>query len=134
MKVGFLICLLVIGSIIACNAQNGGQLNENPSVKMEFVSVVGNITTFKITNKQNCNAEIQTKVSTTTRVKEYSPLVADTIQFVGLTGTNVKIQSKTLTNCGVADFGQVELTLNINDLPVKFGRIKATLITSKRIK
>ena len=134
MKVGFLICLLVMSSIIACNAQNGGQLNENPSVKMEFVSVVGNITTFKITNKQNCNAEIQTKVSTTTRVKEYSPLVADTIQFVGLTGTNVKIQSKTLTNCGVADFGQVELTLNINDLPVKFGRIRTTLITSKRIK
>lgn len=134
MKVGLLICLLVMGSIIACNAQNGGQLNENPSVKMEFVSKIGNITTMKITNKQNCNAEIQTKVSSYECVKLYAPMTSDTVQLAGLIGTNVKIQSKALTNCGTTDYGNVELFLNINDLPVKFGRIKTTLIATKRIK
>jgi len=133
-KVLFLVCLAIMGAVVASNAQNGGQLNENPSVKMEFVSVVSNITTIKITNKQNCSAEIQTKTGSDISIKSYAPLSADTVKFVGLTGTNVKIQSKALTNCGVADFGQVELTLNINSLPVKFGRIKTTLLTSKRIK
>lgn len=132
--IGLLLSLALMAWACAVNAQNGGQLNENPSVKMEFVSKIGNITTMKITNKQNCSAEIQTKVSGYECVKLYAPMTSDTVQLVGLIGTNVKIQSKALTNCGVADFGQVELFLNINDLPVKFGRIRTTLITSKRIK
>lgn len=122
-KVLFLLCLTIMGSIVACNAQNGGQLNENPSVKMEYVSVINGVTTLKITNKQNGVADIQTKVPGEERVKTYQAMSADTIKFVGLTGTNVKIQSKALTVLGSTDYGQVELTLNINSLPVKFGKI-----------
>lgn len=118
--IGFLLSLALLTTVCAVNAQNGGQNFENPSVKMEFVSVVSGVTTLKITNKQACTADIQTKIGGVVRVKSYLPSSADTIKFSGLTGTNVKIQSRTLTNCGGADFGQTELTLNIDLLPVKF--------------
>lgn len=127
MKTIFLICLLLTSSIITCYSQNGGQLNENPSVKMEYVSVINGVTTLKITNKQNGVVEIQTKAGNEERVKSYNALSADTIKFVGLTGTNVKIQSKALTNLGTTDYGNVELFLNINSLPVKFVSFKSVL-------
>ena len=126
-KVLFFICIAIMGVVVACNAQNGGQLNENPSVKMEFVNKIGNVITFKITNKQDCTAEIQTKCGNNERIKLYNPLSADTIKLVDLSGTNTKIQSKALTVCGTTDYGQVELFLNINDLPVRIVNIRVKL-------
>lgn len=134
--IGFILALVAMASVIVVNAQNGGQINENPSAKMELISVNNGITTLKITNKQDCTADIQTKALSVIRVKSYAPLASDTIQIVGLVGTDVKIQSKTLTNCGIADFGQIELMLNINDLPVKIIdiRVKLNYVKYKVIK
>lgn len=125
--IGFILALIAMASVIVVNAQNGGQLNENPSAKMELVNVYNGVTTLKITNKQDCTADIQTKAPNVTRVKSYAPLASDTIQLIGLVGSEVKIQCKTLTSCGGGNFGQIELLLNINDLPVRITNIRVKL-------
>ncbi len=100
------------------NAQNGGQHFENNSVKIEQVglSLTGQAIV-KTTNKQTCFADIKVSFgSNDTRTKNIVGLGSDTFHIT--IPQNRKVQAKTETNCGSADFGQVELTLSSTSLPI----------------
>lgn len=119
--------MLSLAASLSTFAQNGGQSNENNSVKIEFGGFTQNgYSIIKVLNKQSCVADIQTKANGVTTIKSYQPNSMDTVHLM-LTGTNAKVQSKTTTNCGGADFGQVELNLNIVALPVTFKYFKVRL-------
>jgi len=122
-KLSIVLASLIV--TIASYSQNGGQLNENAVIKMDYISYSNYHTTVRITNKQLFPADIELKCGSLSRVKFFAANAIDTMILVGLQGQNVKIQAKPL-NAEAGNLGQVELFLNINYLPVKFGEIKIT--------
>lgn len=111
------ILLFCLGLSSAVLAQNGGQASENPSLKIEFAGVTpsGN-PIIKATNKQDCLAQIRMLQGQDVRFKGIPAMSSDT--FV-LPLSSCHVTAKTTTNCGVADFGQVELNI-CSILPLRF--------------
>ena len=100
--------------------QNGGQSAENSSVKLkQLPGHVNNQIRVIVFNKQSCTAGI--RVNTGSSITEYSVSGYDSVTIFVPLSTN-KVQAKATTNCGFADFGQVELIIN-SALPVKFDYI-----------
>lgn len=118
--------MVLILSINATNAQNGGQAPENNSVKLEFT---GSGQT-KVWNKQSCVAIIEVRYNGNTT--NYT--VPGNSYVLISTPVIAKISAKTLTNCGSADFGFVELQLTAIILPVKFVSFNATAIGNNKVK
>jgi len=56
----FITALLMLFSLMA-GAQNGGQFYENNVIRVEYVGYLNGNHTFKVHNKQNCEARIRTK-------------------------------------------------------------------------
>lgn len=109
-------CILMMLTI-AVYSQNGGQSQENNSVKLEYAGA----SQTKLTNKQAGGAAVITvkynNASTDYTVAALSSILLST----PIAG---KITAKTTTNWGDADFGLVELTLTAQLLPVKFVSLK----------
>jgi hypothetical protein len=103
--------LMLVGFSGASQSGNGGQFNENNSVRLRFA---GYQKTW-IVNKQTCNAVMRIRYGNTTTT--YNVLAKDSFLFE--TPVDTKLAAKTETNCGSADFGWVELSLQ-HTLPVKF--------------
>lgn len=99
---------------LTVNAQNGGQYAENNSVKIkQLPSNVSGKIVIEVTNKQSCPADM--RISWDNKKRDKNIVTVDTFQIpIPLTG---RIQVKTETNCGTADFGQLELSV-INGLPI----------------
>lgn len=126
----FVIALSIMNMLVAvvcANAQaplgNGGQYAENGSIKIEQLSFSGGQAVIKITNKQTCSADEKVD-GLITRNITIAPLATDTIHITP--AGNLKIRAKTETNCGFADYGNVELTIN-TALPVTITSIKVSL-------
>lgn len=117
-----LLCGILILSL-SVFSQNGGQTNENENIKLEYYSHSNGFTTFRITNKQAIEVLIEVKAQGQEIQKAFDANAVDTVIFSGLTGTNVKITARPLDGNN-ATLGIVELYLNIDYLPVKFGIIK----------
>lgn len=124
MKKCYLVIVLLTWSII-CFSQNGGQANENASSKIEEIGFNGTYVIIKVTNKQNCTAEMRVSFGNDTRQKSIPALASDT--FYGISPQNNRVTAKTLTNCGVADFGLVELVV------CKLLAVKNINITARKI-
>lgn len=102
---------------LSVSGQNGGQSPENNSVKLEYAG----FQQVRVTNKQECTAVIRVDYSGTVFTRTIpgnSSILVATPQ-VGL------FKAKTTTNCGVADFGFVELSLTSQLLPVRFVKFSA---------
>lgn len=108
----FMVAIMLLS--ITTFAQNGGQYAENNSVKIrQLISTVPGKVVIEVTNKQSCEA-IE-RISWDNKKRDKSILTVDTFQIpVPLGG---RIQVKTETNCGFADFGQLELSI-IPGLPI----------------
>ncbi len=121
------LCLLLfmITTWLMSSAQNGGQYAENNSVKVEqLVGLVNSKMQVKVYNKQDCNVTIRISYGNT----HINVFVSSNSSKVVLIPLNItKIQVKTETNCGCADFGQVELQLN-KSLPITFKYLNVTRI------
>lgn len=117
--------MMVLVTSLVMSAQNGGQSNENPVVKLEFVSYINNQTTVKVTNKQSVTASIEVKADNQTVTVTLASNSFGNVSFIGLVGPIIKIKAKAL-NAEAANYGQVELVFNVTDVPVKFGLIKIT--------
>jgi len=122
---------LVLTMGLSVSAQNGGQANENNSLKIEFVgqTSAGSFV-IKATNKQPCDAEIRVLQGPDVRFKTIGALASDT--FV-LPISACDVTAKTTTNCGVADFGQVELSV-CNILPLRFDRMSVQKIDPNTVR
>jgi hypothetical protein len=119
-------------SALVGSAQNGGQSNENSSVKIEQTGfTTSGKAIIKVSNKQTCPANIRLSHGNTQRVKSIHGVGNDTFQIT--VTNNTKIQAKTETNCGSADFGQVELRIVGSTLPVKFTDISGRRIDDATI-
>jgi len=120
-----MLLMMVLVTSLSMFAQNGGQSNENPVIKIDFVSYSNNQTTVKITNKQAITVSVEVKADKQTVTKVLAANTSDNVSFIGLEGPIFKIKAKAL-NAEAGVYGQVELTFNIQDVPVKFGLIKLT--------
>lgn len=114
--------LLLIPLLIACglmNAQNGGQANENSSVKIEFIGLTAfGQAIIQVTNKQECEASIRIDYGNKHRSKIVVPLLADT--FLIALPSSMKVRAKAETNCGTTDYGQVECNVGVTSTPLKY--------------
>lgn len=115
---------------LTLSAQNGGQMNENNSTKIEHIGYDNNQIIVRVTNKQSCAADMRITYGSESRVKLIQGLQSDTFKIVS--PANSKVRAKTETNCGSADFGQVEITVN-STLPVKFEYFKVTKLEGRQI-
>lgn len=120
----FVILLMLV--TLSISAQNGGQAPENNSVKIEFAGY-GQC---KLINKQSCEAVI--RVSYNNSTVNYT--VPGNSSILIPTPVPGKIQAKTTTNCGAADFGNVEFTLTAAILPVKFISFKTSALSGNKVK
>lgn len=121
----FIFSLILSLSIIFSNAQNGGQYAENNSVRIEFVGYG----TTKVVNKQSCEAVIRVTYNSTTTNYTIPGLGFITIS----TPVAGSVRAKATTNCGNADFGNVEFTITTQLLPVKFVSLKAEPIGNNEL-
>jgi hypothetical protein len=120
-----ILSLLFIVFAITAKSQNGGQFPENNSVKLEFAGF-GHT---RLYNKQNCEAVI--RVTYSASVTDYTvPANGSILINTAVPGT---IKAKATTNCGSADFGNVELTITAQLLPVKFVSFKATALGNNKV-
>lgn len=108
----FFVLALLCSTLLS--AQNGGQASENNSIKIEQVGLQ-----LKITNKQACTATERYTLRGVETVTATVVVAAQSSVYITVPGWVTKIQAKTETNCGGADFGQVELTYNTS-LPITF--------------
>lgn len=111
-------------------SQNGGLLNENNSLKIEYVGITpsGN-PIIKATNKQPCTSNIRVLHGPDVRFKMIEVLASDT--FVLPIGT-CNVTAKNTTNCGVTDLGQVETNI-CTVLPLKFEGMSVRKINSSTV-
>jgi hypothetical protein len=128
MKKSVIIAILALLTMTSY-AQNGGQYAENNSVKIkQLVSTVTGKIVIEVTNKQSCEANIRLSYDNKKREK----LVATVDTFQIPFPVSGKIQAKTETNCGFADFGQLELSVIIG-LPIDNLTIEGRWLTSTKI-
>lgn len=100
--------------------QNGGQFNENNSVRLQYMGYNSSTHTFKIVNKQNCEVILRT------RVDQESPIDMPTLPkdsfYVNVPRVNpgnVKFRVKTETACSQnIDMGWIELNTSGFALPL----------------
>jgi hypothetical protein len=119
-----LIFALLIGFSSTLMAQNGGQLPENNTAKLEYIGA-GKI---KLTNKQpfSCDFRINdTKTESDVTIPANSfytyQLPPDLI-------SNIHFKAKCITNNGITDLGWIELKLS--SLPLKFVSFKTTRLSN----
>lgn len=115
-----ILLMAFVASVTTLCAQNGGQANENNSVRIEFAGATEGKAVIKAYNKQGCAADIKVSVNNVSFIKTIAANASDTFQFAGPFVGTTRIQAKTQTNCGSADFGNVELSLELGSLPIKF--------------
>lgn len=119
--------LLLISTVIY--GQNGGQYAENSSVKItQLVSTIPGKVVIQVTNKQSCSADIRISYDNEHRVKSIYSI--DTFQIT--IPSNGKVRAKAETNCGFADYGQVELNLNAS-LPISYVNLSGRWINDNTI-
>ena len=112
-----LFLLIGIGAV----AQNGGQTNENNSIKIEAFGITGDGSPIVlVTNKNTCASDCQVFRGQDARTKTIPPLASDT--FV-LPSSTCRVTAKNLTNCGSTDYGQVETNI-CNILPLRFEQLR----------
>lgn len=118
-------------------SQNGGQLNENRVIKIDYVGWSVNNYVFRVTNKQMCDIRAQIKILT-------SPSIIDTIIrgnsfiLIYINSTNQEekvVKARALDFCGGGspDRGWVESKLNLNLLPIKFKNVQVKRIDKNTI-
>jgi hypothetical protein len=106
---------------MGATAQNGGQLNENNSLKIEYIGITssGN-PIIKATNKQDCTSEIRVLHGQNVRFKMIEAHTSDTF----VLPINVcNVTAKATTNYGFVDYGQVETNV-CNVLPLRFEQLR----------
>ena len=100
--------------------QNGGQFNENNSVRLQYMGYTSGTHTFKITNKQNCNVTLRTRVDEEPSVDMNTS--ANDSFYVNVpkpTPSNVKFRVKSETSCSQnIDMGWLELNTSGFALPL----------------
>lgn len=110
---------LLVG--MGATAQNGGQANENNSLKIEYtgITATGN-PIIKATNKQSCPSEIRVLHGQNVRFKTIEAQASDT--FV-LPINICNVTAKATTNCGFVDYGQVETNV-CSIVPLRFEQLR----------
>lgn len=126
---------MLLGSLFGYS-QNGGQFNENNVLKLEYVGYSSNAHIYKVTNKVNCQLGIKIDqpggTSSQTMVGLQQTLVSITAPQTPQ--VNLKAKREFGASCKQnPDNGWVELQSSIV-LPIKFGKILATRVSSKTIK
>jgi hypothetical protein len=102
---------------------NGGQANENASIKIEFAGFFGTQTIIKATNKQSCIATAKfsnTGNGSTTQYKTLPANGSDTIHILIPIVKNAKVQANMESGCNGFESGVVELKLDLVAMPLKF--------------
>jgi type 1 fimbria pilin len=99
---------------VAAFSQNGGQLNEDQYLKIEYV---GNLTG-QLTNKQACTVDVKITIDGGNQTT-VTMAAGSTYQFPVVLGT--RVIAKPLSNCAGTNenMGQVELKFTASVLPVK---------------
>lgn len=110
-------------------AQNGGQIAENESLKLQIVGHSGTKTVIQVTNKQSCATDIRFYHDGVTDTKTFQALARDTFQ---VTLSDCSIKAKPVTNCGGANMGWVEWNVCVA-LPIKFEWITTTQLDKNTI-
>lgn len=126
-----ILVLVSIFTLTFANAQNNGQANENPTVKIELAGwTTGNQAIVKVYNKQSCTVDI--KLNATGFVTVNVP--ANSWVLVNVTPpANGKVQAKAQLGCNTQDLGQVELDL-FASLPISSVSISATRVNASTFK
>jgi hypothetical protein len=100
--------------------QNGGQFNENNSIRLQYLGYNSGTHTFKIVNKQNCEVTIRTKVDTESAI-DMQTLSNDSF-YVNVPRSNpgnVKFRVKSETSCSQnIDMGWLEINTSGFTLPL----------------
>lgn len=120
-----ILILALLGSFLITTgiAQNGGQFQENNSVKLEWAG-----TSVKVTNKQSCESVIKVSYAQS----EVDLTIAGNSSVIFMPPAAVAtIKAKATTNCGGTDFGWVEL--NLSAMPLKFVSFDFTPVGSKEV-
>ena len=114
---------------LATLAQNGGQIAENESLRLEITGHIGTKTIIKVTNKQICTTDIKFYHDGVTGIKTFQALASDTFQ---VTLADCSVKAKPLTNCGGAHMGWVEWNVCVA-LPIEFEWMTTKQIDSHTI-
>lgn len=126
MKALLFVLLMSVG--LFCQAQNGGQKNENNVVLIKKYSSTATTVTVAVTNKQVCAADYQVDYPNSNQPYNinFGETKLITVTIVG----GAKFKVRALTACiNQPDMGWVELDI-LQYLPVKFGKIE--LISTKK--
>lgn len=126
MKRNFLTLLLLL-VVSLSKAQNGGIVNENASLKLEYVSTINGIVTVRVTNKDTCDANVRVQWGNVSRTKIINGLQSDTFQF--LQQTMRFIRANSITPCRSYQ-GSVELDYMVA-LPVTFEYINVRQVSDR---
>jgi hypothetical protein len=121
MKKFLIFTLLSLISFISFSQnQNGGQFNENNSVRLQYMGYSSGTHTFKIVNKQNCQVNLRTKIDQESPID--MPTLPNDSFYVNVPRTNpgnVKFRVKTETACSQnIDMGWIELNTSGFALPL----------------
>lgn len=93
-------------------AQNGGQSNENPACKLEWVGFTNNQYVVKLTNKQTCDDTMMVIYASRFIPKFIPAGASDTIHLLQPQNGNIcKVFAKAGLGCRVVDYGTVELNV-----------------------
>lgn len=96
----FLITILLCLSTLLSKSQNGGQFFENNVIKVFYLGYSSGTHTFRVCNKQNCEARIRTKADQDPAID--IQVSADSCVIVSVdrpTPNNVKFRAKSETSC-----------------------------------
>lgn len=124
-KVLLSLLLLTVASL--GKAQNGGQANENAALKIEYVTTTTGLVTVKVTNKNNCTANIRVQWGQLFRSKDVAGLQMDT--FILPTQTARFIMAGSVSPCSGYQ-GQVEIDY-ITVLPITFEYIYVRQVSER---
>lgn len=117
----YILGILSLALMTSSFAQNGGQLNENSSLKIEFAGFYNGQTVIKATNKQSCSATAKFTFTGGGSGTQYKALPAngfDTVRMLIPITSNAKVQANMESGCQNYETGVVELKLNLTAMPV----------------
>lgn len=127
--------LLLFNYTFLMSQSNGGQLNENNSLKIEYLGYNSNAHIFKISNKQPCSVKVEYKIESGTSLY---------VTISGNSGTNiivpgnkydtyeVKARSEEICHDFRGDKGWVEAQTQFI-LPLKFDYLKVEVLSKNTI-
>jgi len=106
----FITALLMLFSLMA-GAQNGGQFFENNVIRVEYVGYFNGQHTFKVHNKQNCQARIRTKADQDPAIDVQVPTNSHVLVYVPRpTPASILFRAKAETACITnPDMGWLEI-------------------------